>query len=315
MLAAVIVIHDAKASNVYGNFGGCTATPNPGWDCRGDAPAGGRGDGNHYAYAVTQRGAFPFSTPNGVADCTAPYSQPVAGLIPTNTSQVSAIFEPLGTLPTTGRYHIDVALYYWLGSQVTAGGHTSRCLDTQIRVEYLNGAFSPAGAATHEDTCPVSSYGSACNFIMGASGGGAFQWVQVGLGSVTANQFSTLKATVSTQAVSDMNAWGIPSSTGYTLSGIEIAVEGYGFTTSVIDVKWGEQAILSACHVSKGDVAGFSGHEDGLINILDMANVALQFGRNVGDQSYTGPLADITQDGTVSILDVSLAANWFGQTC
>jgi len=208
---------------------------------------------------------------------------------------VSAIFEPLGTLPTTGRYHIDVALYYWLGSQVTAGGHTSRCLDTQIRVEYLNGAFSPAGAATHEDTCPVSSYGSACNFIMGASGGGAFQWVQVGLGSVTANQFSTLKATVSTQAVSDMNAWGIPSSTGYTLSGIEIAVEGYGF--------------------SKGDVAGFSGHEDGLINILDMANVALQFGRNVGDQSYTGPLADITQDGTVSILDVSLAANWFGQTC
>src|SRR2546422_8460498 len=56
LLAAVIVINDAKASNVYGNFGGCTATPNPGWDCRGDAPAGGTITSNIDSYGSYESG-------------------------------------------------------------------------------------------------------------------------------------------------------------------------------------------------------------------------------------------------------------------
>src|SRR5207253_1947456 len=115
-------------------------------------------------------------------------------------------------LPSTSsdRYHIYIALYYWLpNGAVSAGGPTYQCLDTQVRVENVGGSFSPVGSTATYDP------------------GDSFGWDQVTLSDLVVGQSYTLTANVGQQCQRDLAAWGLPSSTQCQLAGIEIGTEGY----------------------------------------------------------------------------------------
>jgi PKD repeat protein len=202
-----------------GNFGACADLPQ-GWNCGNASGEGGTasatitngiaimslsnvgGNDNAYAYATTQKGTFPW-TP-----CTAPAS----GVIPAGLTSVSTTFTPTA-LPTSGagsRYHIFIALYYWLpNGPVSAGGSTYQCLDTQSRVQNVGGVFTAVGET--ETYNPGDSFG----------------WDQVTLGAVTTGTAYTLTANVAAQCQGDFAAWGIPASTPCELAGIEIGIEGF----------------------------------------------------------------------------------------
>src|SRR3989441_45302 len=151
-----------------GNFGTCSNLPQ-GWSCGNAIPSAssstivngvletrqsnpGQGNDTIYYYATTQKGAFPWS----------PCQAPVSGVIPTGLSSVSANFTVLsynpGSSPSSDRYHIYIALYYWLpNGPVSAGGSTYQCLDSQVRLENVGGIFSAIGAtATYN---PRDSFG------------------------------------------------------------------------------------------------------------------------------------------------------------
>jgi PKD repeat protein len=204
-----------------GNFGVCTSLPQ-GWNCGNASGQGGSasatitngvavvsmsnvgGDSNNYGFATTQKGTFPWS----------PCSAPASGVLPAGITTVTTTFTPT-TLPSPSsgsRYHIYVALYYWLpNGAVSAGSSTYQCLDTQVRVENIGGTFSQVGSTATYDP------------------GDSFGWDQVAIGSVTTGSSYTLTANVSTQCQSDEAAWGIPTSTPCQLAGIEIGIEGYQF--------------------------------------------------------------------------------------
>ena len=218
-------------SSLVGNFGACTSLPQ-GWNC-GNIVSGapnptsaqivngvfesrqsnpGLGGSNNYYYSTTQKGTFPW-TP-----CTAP----AAGVIPTGITSVSANFTSLlynaGSSPSADRYHIYIALYYWLpNGPVTAGGSTYQCLDTQVRVENVGGSFSPIGS--------TATYNP----------GDSFGWDNVTL-QISPGQTGLLVANVANQCLQDLQAWGIPTSTPCQLAGIEIGTEGYQFQE--LDVNW-----------------------------------------------------------------------------
>jgi len=121
--------------------------------------------------------------------------------------------------PSSDRYHIYIALYYWLpNGAVSAGGPTYQCLDTQVRVENVGGAFSPVGSTATYDP------------------GDSFGWDQVTLSGLVVGQSYTLTADVGQQCQSDLAAWGLPSSTQCQLAGIEIGTEGYQFQQ--LDANW-----------------------------------------------------------------------------
>jgi len=172
--------------------------------------AQGVGNDNNYQYATTQKGTFPWS----------PCQPPASDVLPANLSTVSAsfimpIFVPYGSY----RYHIYVALYYWLpNGAVTAGGSTYQCLDTQSRVENINGVFSPVGSTSTYDP------------------GDSFGWDNVTLGQVTTGQPYVLTADVAHQCRQDLTAWGLNPNTPCQLAGIEIGIEGFQFQE--LDINW-----------------------------------------------------------------------------
>jgi PKD repeat protein len=218
-------------SSLTGNFGACASLPQ-GWNC-GNIVSGapsptsaqivsgvfesrqsnpGQGGSNSYYYSTTQKGTFPWSP------CTAP----AAGVIPTGITSVSANFTSLtydpGSSPSADRYHIYIALYYWLpNGPVTAGGSTYRCLDTQVRVENIGGSFTPIGSTATYDP------------------GDSFGWDNVTL-QISPGQTGLLVANVANQCLQDLQAWGIPTNTPCQLAGIEIGTEGYQFQE--LDVNW-----------------------------------------------------------------------------
>jgi PKD repeat protein len=216
-----------------GNFGICTSLPQ-GWNCGNANGQGGSasstinngieldsmssvgGSNNAYGYATTQKGTFPWT----------PCTSPASGVLPAGITTVTTTFTPT-VLPTStsgSRYHIYLALYYWLpNGTVSAGGSTYQCLDTQARIENIGGTFSPIGT--------TATYNP----------GDSFGWDQVVLGSVSTGLTYSITANVTTQAQSDFAAWGIPTSTAYQLSGIEIGIEGFSFNqlnVSFTDVNW-----------------------------------------------------------------------------
>ena len=110
------------------------------------------------------------------------------------------------------RYHIYIALYYWLpDGAVSASGSTYRCLDTQVRVENIGGTFSSVGSTGTYDP------------------GDSFGWDQVILDQVNAGQTYTLTADVANECQQDLTAWGLNPTTPCQLAGIEIGTEGFGF--------------------------------------------------------------------------------------
>ena len=221
----------AVLSSMTGNFGACTNLPQ-GWNC-GNIVAGapsptsaqivsgvfesrqsnqGLGGSNSYYYSTTQKGTFPWT----------PCSAPATGVIPSGITSVSANFTSLvydpGSSPSSDRYHIYVALYYWLpNGPVTAGGSTYQCLDTQVRVENVGGTFSAIGS--------TATYNP----------GDSFGWDNVTL-QTSQGQTGLLVANVANQCIQDLQAWGIPTNTPCQLAGIEIGTEGYQFQE--LDVNW-----------------------------------------------------------------------------
>jgi hypothetical protein len=126
-----------------------------------------------------------------------------------NTTFTPIRFNPYGTY----RYHIYIGLYYYLpNGPVTSGGRVYRCLDTQARVENINGVFSTVGTTATYDA------------------GNSFGYDRVNLGAVVINQTYTLSANVANQCQQDLAAWSIPTTTPCQLSGVEIGIEGFQFT-------------------------------------------------------------------------------------
>src|SRR5207253_1230243 len=215
------------ASSLSGNFGTCTSLPQ-GWNCGNTNGLSGSvatitngvaetiqinpgvGGSNSYYYATTQKGTFPWS----------PCQAPASGVLPTDLTSVSTNFTMLNFIPSgTYRYHIYVALYYWLpNGPVTSGGSTYQCLDTQFRAENINDAFSPVGTTATYDP------------------GDSFGWDNVTLGQVAAGQPYMITADVAHQCQQDLIAWGLSPSTPCQLAGIEIGIEGYQFQE--LDANW-----------------------------------------------------------------------------
>jgi PKD repeat protein len=214
-----------------GNFGVCGNLP-LGWNCgnlHSGAPSPssaqivtgvfqsrqsnpGLGGSNDYYYSTTQKGTFPWT----------PCSAPATGVIPSGVSSVSVNFTSLsynpGSSPSSDRYHIYIALYYWLpNGSVSAAGSTYQCLDTQVRVENIGGTFSPIGS--------TATYNP----------GDSFGWDNVTL-QISPGQTGTLTANVANQCLQDLMAWGLPTNTPCQLAGIEIGTEGYQFQE--LDVNW-----------------------------------------------------------------------------
>src|SRR3989475_4496338 len=210
-----------------GNFGSCTPLPQ-GWRCgNGEGLSGtsttivngvaetllraqGIGNSSNYQFATTQKGEFPWS----------PCQAPAIGVLPAGLTSVSTTFTLKSFTPSgTYRYHIYLALYYWLPSgPVTASGLTYRCLDTQVRAENINGNFSPVGTVATYDP------------------GDSFGWDQVTIDSVSTGGTYTLTANVEQQCQNDLGAWGLPTNTPCQLAGVEIGIEGFQFTE--LSVYW-----------------------------------------------------------------------------
>ena len=210
-----------------GNFGSCTPLPQ-GWRCgNGEGLSGtattivngvtetvlraqGIGNSSNYQFATTQKGEFPWS----------PCQSPAIGGLPAGLTSVSATFALNSFIPSgTYRYHIYLGLYYWLpDGPVTSSGLTYRCLDTQVRVENINGNFRPVGTVATYDP------------------GDSFGWDQATLGSISTGGTYTLTANVEQQCQNDLAAWGLSTNTPCQLAGVEIGIEGFQFTE--LSVYW-----------------------------------------------------------------------------
>ena len=214
-------------TSTSGNFGNCAPLPQ-GWSCGNTNGLSGStstivngiletrqsipnvGNDTSYYYSTSQKGTFPWS----------PCQAPANGALPTNLATVSSTFTPIAFTPAGSyRYHIYVALYYWLpNGPVTSAGVSYQCLDTQARVENINGVFS--------------SIGSTATYNPGDS----FGWDNVTVGPTRIGQTYTLTADVNNQCRQDLVAWNLNPSTACQLAGIEMGTEGYQFQE--LDVNW-----------------------------------------------------------------------------
>jgi len=203
-----------------GDFGSCTSLPQ-GWNCGNTNGLNGssativkgvvqtrqlnRGAGNdtNYYYATSQKGTFPWS----------PCQAPSSVVIPEGTTSVNATFTMVNFVGSGSyRYHIFLALYYWLpDGPISSGSLSYRCLDTQVRAENINGFFSDIGSAAIHNP------------------GDSFAWDQVTVGQVLPGQTYTLSANVADQCRQDLAAWGFNSTTRCVLAGIEVGTEGFQF--------------------------------------------------------------------------------------
>ncbi len=222
-----------------GDFGSCTSLPT-GWNCGNTNGLTGStstivngvletresnpnvGNDTNYYYSTSQRGIFPWS----------PCQPPATGVLPANLSTVSSTFTPITFTPLgTYRYHIYVALYFWLpNGALTSGLSTYQCLDTQVRVENVNGIFSPVGT--------TATYNP----------GDSFGWDNVTIQQPTIGQTYTLTAYVQNQCKQDLSAWGLSPITQCQLTGIEIGTEGFQFQE--LDVNWQSVNLATATQLT-----------------------------------------------------------------
>jgi len=209
------------------DFGTCTPLPQ-GWNCGNTNGLTGSsativngtletresnpnlGSNSSYYYSTSQKGTFPWS----------PCQTPANGVLPINITTVSATFTPLVFAPSGSyRYHIYVALYYWLpNGPVVSGSASYRCLDTQVRVQNINSVFSPIGTTATYDS------------------GDSFGWDNVTIDQISIGQTYTLNANVENQCRQDLIAWNLDPNILCQLAGIEIGTEGFQFRE--LDVNW-----------------------------------------------------------------------------
>src|SRR3989441_7309578 len=181
--------------------GGTETITNGVLQTRQSTPGGGS---NSYGYCTAQRGTFPWHSTVGTA-------------LPPGITSVTASFNFLSrSLLSGSRYHLYIALYYQIPSS-SSGGTTYSWLDTQSRVENIDGADSPIGSTATYDP------------------GDSFGWDIVTL-QVDPGQSSILTADAAQLCQGDLAAWGLPTNTQCTLMGIEIGTEGY--TLNSVNVDW-----------------------------------------------------------------------------
>jgi hypothetical protein len=168
---------------------------------RQSTPGGGS---NSYGFCTAQRGTFPWHSTVGTA------------LQPGITS-VTVSFNFLSrSLLSGSRYHLYIALYYQIPSS-SSGSTTYSWLDTQSRVENIDGTDSPVGS--------TATYNP----------GDSFGWDIVTLQS-NPGQTGIITADVTQLCQGDLAAWGLPANTQCSLQGIEIGTEGY--LVNSVNVDW-----------------------------------------------------------------------------
>jgi len=181
--------------------GGTETITNGVLQTRQSTPGGGS---NSYGYCTAQRGTFPWHSTVGTA-------------LPPGITSVTASFNFLSrSLLSGSRYHLYIALYYQIPSS-SSGSTTYSWLDTQSRVENIDGSDSPIGSTATYDP------------------GDSFGWDIVTL-QVDPGQSAILTADTAQLCQGDLAAWGLPTNTQCTLMGIEIGTEGY--TLNSVNVDW-----------------------------------------------------------------------------
>jgi hypothetical protein len=120
------------------------------------------------------------------------------------------------SLLSGSRYHLYIALYYQIPSS-SSGSTTYSWLDTQSRVENIDGTDSPVGS--------TATYNP----------GDSFGWDIVTLQS-NPGQTGIITADVTQLCQGDLAAWGLPANTQCSLQGIEIGTEGY--LVNSVNVDW-----------------------------------------------------------------------------
>src|SRR5437867_280324 len=199
------------SSSLTGNFdntwfinncpGGTETISNGVLQTRQSTPGGGS---NSYGYCTGQRGTFPWGSTVGTA-------------LPPGITSVTVSFNFLSrSLLSGSRYHIYIALYYQIPSS-TSGRTTYAWLDTQSRVENINGVDSAIGSTATYDP------------------GDSFGWDIVTL-QANPGQTGILTADATQLCQGDLAAWGLPANTQCTLKGIEIGTEGYLLNS--VNVDW-----------------------------------------------------------------------------
>src|SRR2546426_1017059 len=200
-----------SSSSLSGNFdstwfinncpGGTETISNGVLQTRQSTPGGGS---NSYGFCTAQRGTFPWHSTVGTA-------------LPSGITSVTVSFNFLSrSLLSGSRYHLYVALYYQIPSS-TSGGTTYSWLDTQSRVENIDGTDSPIGSTATYDP------------------GDSFGWDIVTL-QVNPGQTGVITADATQLFQGDLASWGLPANTQCTLQGIEIGTEGY--LVNSVNVDW-----------------------------------------------------------------------------
>jgi chitodextrinase len=199
------------SSSLTGNFdntwyinncpGGTETISNGVLQTRQSTPGGGP---NSYGFCTAQRGTFPWHSTVGTA-------------LPPGITTVTVSFNFLSrSLLSGSRYHLYIALYYQIPTS-TSGSTTYSWLDTQARLENIDGADSPIGS--------TATYNP----------GDSFGWDIVTL-QANPGQTGIITADVMQLCQGDLAAWGLPANTQCTLQGIEIGTEGY--LVNSVNVDW-----------------------------------------------------------------------------
>src|SRR2546425_622918 len=200
-----------SSSSLSGNFdstwyinncpGGTETISNGVLQTRQSTPGGGS---NSYGFCTAQRGTFPWHSTVGTA-------------LPSGITSVTVSFNFLSrSLLSGSRYHLYVALYYQIPSS-TSGSTTYSWLDTQSRVENIDGTDSPIGSTATYDP------------------GDSFGWDIVTL-QANPGQSGIITADATQLCQGDLAAWGLPANTQCMLQGIEIGTEGY--LVNSVNVDW-----------------------------------------------------------------------------
>src|SRR5436853_4289411 len=202
VIVSSVVIGNFDSTWFINNCPGGTETISSGvLQTRQSTPGGGS---NSYGFCTAQRGTFPWHSTVGTA-------------LPPGITTVTVSYNFLNrSLLSGSRYHLYIALYYQIPSS-TSGGTTYSWLDTQSRIENIDGSDSPIGSTATYDP------------------GDSFGWDIITL-QIDPGQSAILTADTAQLCQGDLAAWGLPTNTQCTLAGIEIGTEGY--LVNSVDVDW-----------------------------------------------------------------------------
>ena len=179
------------------------------------------GNDNSYGYSSALRGSFPFAASHGTA-------------LPSGIITVDSDVNFIGYIlnpSTPQRFHLFIALYYQLSQSVTAqGSGPYTWLDTQRRSVYdsRQGGFLPIGTVEQYD--PGDSFGTGF-VVTDVNAGSSFHFT----------------IDVEANAIAAMQAWGIPTTIGHTLKGIEIGAE--GFRINALNSDWPDYSLNAGSQV------------------------------------------------------------------